>query len=311
MKISPFLAFVGLMAYGTPLAAKNISWDEAIDLVDKKASAYYEYAQSLGSGPPGTALNGLDADRHRCSITGRMLGFKEEIRAAEMLKDPRMSPDADPMSLMAHAATLDAWVASARYVRSLSKTSRQLLWNLECVGDFSIPLSAHIQERGTADVFTIRDDTLYVYADFDDNFSQKFEIALSENEHIKSVAIAGMGDSVEAAMRSGRIIREKKLKTILIGPCISACPFVFAGGLERIKFSGPKLKLGFHKIFKNRKEIPVYDRLYHQAGIYLEKMDIRANIVISWMLAAPKERIRTPSDNELIDAKIFTWTSIY
>jgi hypothetical protein len=78
----------------------EISWERAIGAVEAKTSEYFDYAYDLGSGYPGTALNGIGSDRHICAITGRMIGLHEEIAEAETFDSPAMTPDADPFELM-------------------------------------------------------------------------------------------------------------------------------------------------------------------------------------------------------------------
>ena len=132
----------GLLAPSAGLA--EISWEKAITAVEEKSSEYYDYAMSLGSGYPGTALNGIGHDQHICAITGRMLGFREEIEEAETLDAPPLKPDTDPMEVMIHAVTLDAWSAAARRAIELTESQKKSLWNLECVGKHGIPRSAYL-----------------------------------------------------------------------------------------------------------------------------------------------------------------------
>lgn len=307
MKILTFFSAACFVALGTPLAAEGVSWDAAIEAVREKSSDYYEYALSLGSGHPGTALSGLGAERHRCAITGRMLGFNEEIREAETLEDPPMTPSANPMDLMAHAVTLDAWVASAEYVRSLSETARRSLWNLECVGNFGIPTSAYIGDRITSTDFTIRDQTLYVYGDIDRGFADRFESALQANTEITEIALGSAGGSVVDAIRAGLMIRDRNLRTVLVGPCYSACPLVFAGGTERIVWAGATPALGFHQISINGSAVSSDDRSYDLVRRYLVEMDVRPELVIGWMLSAPPEQIYEPPLDQLCLPNLATW----
>ncbi len=128
-----------------PVRAET-SWTSAIEAVREKSDKFYSYAIDMGSGHPGSALQGYDHDRHICAITGRMLGFRKEILEAETLDEPPLSPDVDPMEIMIHAVTLDAWVAAARRAIELTENQKKSLWNLECVGKHGIPRIAGIDD---------------------------------------------------------------------------------------------------------------------------------------------------------------------
>jgi hypothetical protein len=288
-------------------AAQGISWDAAIEAVREKQNEYFEYALGLGSGYPGTALNGLGADQHRCAIAGRILGFNEEIRSAETLEDPPMTPIADPMELMSHAMTLDAWIASAEYVLSLSETARKSLWDLECVGNFGIPSSAYIGELNGPTDFTARDQTLYVYGDIDQGFADRFKSALELNSGVTQVALGSAGGSVVDAIRAGLMIRERGLGTVLVGPCYSACPLVFAGGVRRIIWMGATPTLGFHQVSINGLAVPSDDQSYDLIRLYLAEMGVSPEIVIGWMLSAPPAEIYEPPLDELCMPNLATW----
>lgn len=307
MKILTFFLTACLAVMGAPLVAEDVSWNTAIEAVKEKSSTYYDYAINLGGGHPGTALHGLGADRHRCAITGRLLGFNEQVREAETLEDPPMTPDANAMELMAHAVTLDAWAASAKYVLGLSETARASLWDLECVGNFGIPASAYIGDRGALTDFTVRGQTLYVYGDIDRGFADRFENALKENIEITEIALGSAGGSVIDAIRAGLMIRDRDLRTVLVGPCYSACPLVFAGGVERLIWAGPTPALGFHQISENGLAVSFDDRSYDLVGRYLTDMGIRPKLVMAWMLSAPPEEIYEPPIDQLCLPNLATW----
>lgn len=307
MRSLAFFITVCIVALVSAVAAEEISWDAAVQAVRKKNSEYYSYAMKLGSGHPGTSLHGLGADRHRCAIAGRMLGFRDEIKEAETLEDPPMTQNADAMELMIHAMTLDAWVASAEYVRGLSESARKSLWNLECVGNFGIAPSAYIDDSKASTDFTIRDRTLYVYGDIDRGFADRLEKVLQENMGVMEVALGSAGGSIVDAIRAGLMLRDRGLHTVLVGPCYSACPLVFAGGAERIIWSSNTPALGFHQISVDGSAVSYSDPSYELVGKYLAKMGVRSDMVVAWMLLATPEEIYEPPLDQLCLPNLATW----
>ncbi|WP_370210204.1 hypothetical protein, partial [Roseovarius sp.] len=86
-KLAQFALLITVLHCPTSALADR-SWESAIDAVSEKSSEYFDYAMRLGSGYPGTALNGIGHDRHICAIAGRMLGFDVEIKEAETFDHP-------------------------------------------------------------------------------------------------------------------------------------------------------------------------------------------------------------------------------
>lgn len=292
----------------TPASAlAEISWEKAITAVEEKSSEYYDYAMSLGSGHPGTALNGIGHDQHICAITGRMLGFREEIEEAETLDEPPLSPDVDPMEIMIHAVTLDAWVAAARRAVELTENQKKSLWNLECVGKHGIPRSAYLDDPELKGDFSINGDTLVVYGDIDSGFHERFGDALDANPDIVQVALGSAGGSVYDALLAGVTIRERGLSTTLHGPCFSACPLVFMGGVKRTIWMGPGPHLGFHRVYNGTGEVPLSDDVYMHITEYLLRMDVNPAAVVGWMIKAGQYDMFEPDLEDLCPPKVATW----
>ena len=122
---------------------------------------------------------------------------------------------------------------------------------------------------------------------------------------IEFVALHSPGGSVMEAMIIGEEIRERALKTMLPGHsyCYSACPYIMAGGIERI-FSSYSL-LGVHQhFFPDNMLIPVYFAVQSvqegQAKTFrhLKQMGINTEIM-EHILSTPPEEIYVLSTEEL------------
>ncbi len=303
--VGVFLLTFGLVLPQTSLA--EMSWDAAIEAVSKKSSDYYDYALKLGSGHPGTALHGIGHNRHICAIVGRMLGFVDDIRQAETFDDPPLTPQADPFELMEHSLFLDSWVAAARRATSMTDSQKKSLWNLECVGNHGIPTTAYIKEAELHGDFSVFNNTLVVYGDIDGGFHDRFLEALNANPEVDSIALGSAGGSVVDAILSGLEIRSRELSTTLHGPCFSACPLLFVGGVQRTIWMGPGPHLGFHRVYTASGEVALDDPIYRQIAEYLVAMDVDPLPVLRWMASAGSRDIFEPELGQLCEPRVATW----
>lgn len=286
----------------------EVSWDNAIKAVSEKRSAYYDFAVTLDPmSRPGTALNGIGHDQHICAIVGRMLGFREEISLAETFKDPPLTKDADPFELMTHSMFLDSWVAAAKRAIAMTRNQQASLWNLECVGKHGIPVTALITDPSIKGEFSLLDETLVIYGDIDSGFYERFMQALVDFPQAKTVAMGSAGGSVRDAILTGYEIRNRGLSTTLHGPCFSACPLVFAGGVSRTIWMGPGPHLGFHQIYNSSGALPLDHTAYQAVKIYLSEMGVDPSGVIAWMASATPDEIFEPDLELLCKVGIATW----
>lgn len=285
----------------------KISWESSIEIVSEKSTRYYEYALKLGAGHPGTALQGIGHQRHICAIVGRMLGFVDEIFEAETFDDPPLAPDSNPSDLMVHSLFLDSWVAAARRATAMTEVQRKSLWNLECVGYHGIPADAYLDDASLRGDFSIQDNIVVVYGDIDRGFFQRFKIFLYQNSGIKSVALGSAGGSVVDAILSGIEIRKRNLDTTLHGPCFSACPLVFIGGVNRTIWMGPGPHLGFHRVYTASGQVPLSDEIYERITEYLIAMGVDPAPVLQWMARASSDEIFEPNLDELCRPRVATW----
>lgn len=301
--------FICLAIFSLPTSSHaQVAWDEAIESVSAKSYEYYKFAINLDPmSQPGSALNGIGHDQHICAIVGRMLGFKEEIKSAETFKDPPLTSDADPFELATHSVFLGSWVAAARRAVSMTRDQRASLWNLECIGKHGIPVAARVNEPGLQGDFSLLGETLVVYGDIDNGFYERFRKALDKFPEASTVALGSAGGSVREAILAGYEIRGRGLSTTLHGPCFSACPLVFAGGVKRTIWMGPGPHLGFHQIYNSGDAVPLDDNVYKTVARYLTEVGVDAVGVVSWMARAGPDEIFEPDLEMLCDVRIATW----
>lgn len=299
---------IALILLPSPLLS-GTSWEEAIELVREKQSNYYGYALKLGSGHPGTALNGLNHEIHICAIVGRMLGFIDEIKHAETIEDPPLIPEANPHELMAHSVSLDSWVAAALRATAMTQQQKKSLWNLECIGRHGIPIHSFISDPGLDGDFSVLGNSLVVYGNIESGFYSRFKQVLDVHPEITEIALGSAGGSVADAILSGLEIRRRGLSTNLHGPCFSACPLIFMGGADRMFFSGPGQFLGFHRVYNDLGEVPLDHEIYRKLSSYMVAMGVDPVPVLQWMANAGPDEIFEPQLEKLCEVGVATWIS--
>lgn len=296
---------------GNSVFAEIRSWETSIEKVRQLHREYFDFAIKLDSSSmPGSSLQGIGYNRHVCAIVGRMLGFREEIKKAEYLEHPPMTSNSNPFLLMEHAMLLDSWVAAASNAVQFKKSQKASLWNLECLGQFNIPSDAfYAEDRPTE--FSKIDNRVLIYGAIDFGFHKRFLSFLESNADITEIALGSGGGSVIDAILSGQEIRKRGLNTTLFGPCYSACPLVFSGGVQRSIWMGEGPFLGFHQVYKIQNKVPqalaAKDPIYVSITNYLADMGVDPTIVTNWMMSAEPSDMYHPSLEALCDSKLATW----
>lgn len=293
----------------TPSSSDGISWEAAIARVEEQSAIYFEYARSRENFGAATALSGKDFDRHICAILGRMLGFVDEIREAENLEAPPLAIDVDAVAILEHAYSLDSWVVAARQALAMEKMQRETTWNLSCVGSFGIPSTSFIAGGATPNDLVVSGDTLTVLGDIDAGFHARFVSILDRNPQVTEIRLGSGGGSIRDAILSGREVRQRGLQTTISSACYSACPYLFAGGVERWIWPSQgdlEAPLGFHQISDAAGPISSDDPVYLVVRNYFDEMGVSSVNVLEWMLAAPPNQMHAPSGQEICASGLAT-----
>ncbi|WP_313603710.1 ATP-dependent Clp protease proteolytic subunit [Rhizobium sp.] len=140
-------------------------------------------------------------------------------------------------------------------------------------------------------------------------FAQEIE---ARGEYVKTVQLNSPGGSVDDAIAMSKLIREKKLETIIAsrGLCASSCPIVFSGGVERI--AEKEAVIGVHQVFNGSRDRPSAAQAMSSAqsttarvARHLEEMGIGSAL---WLhaLETPPDRLYYLSEKEMADFKLVT-----
>ena len=130
--------------------------------------------------------------------------------------------------------------------------------------------------------------------------------------YVKTVVLHSPGGSLSDALAIGRLIREKKFATEVESGryCASACPLIFAGGVERR--AGAKAAIGVHRAVtissgpaSERDGMQDGQRVSALAQKYLREMDVDLGVWIHAM-ETPNDRLYYFKSDELVALKLAT-----
>ena len=125
-------------------------------------------------------------------------------------------------------------------------------------------------------------------------------------EYIKTVVLDSPGGSVSDALAMGRLIRERRFATeVEAGKyCMSSCPLVFAGGVDR--HAGDKAVIGVHQVAAMRSaangpprdEMSIAQNISARCQRYLGEMGVNLQVWVHAM-ETPHDRLFVFKPDEL------------
>ena len=225
---SQFCAIALVLTVLSPAKAE-ISWQQAIDAVQAKSDRFFEIARGIDSDYLGSAYNEIDANKHRCSILGRMVGKRKETQQLDVpaIAEPKTGHD-----YRLEGQSLANWVVAAQYLLTLSKQQKIRLWNTDCVGRMGVPVSAHIPESFENEFYDIRNDVLHVWGPVTNGYAGRLKASLDANPAINTVALGSNGGDVIEALEAGYEIRRRGLGNDLVEWLLFSLPPGFPRGRE-------------------------------------------------------------------------------
>jgi hypothetical protein len=132
-------------------------------------------------------------------------------------------------------------------------------------------------------------------------------------EYIKTVVLNSAGGSVVDALAMGRLIRERKFATE-VDPgryCLSSCPLVFAGGVERR--AGDRATIGVHQVAairsaangQPRDEMSFAQNISARCQRYLDDMGVSLQVWVHAM-ETPHDKLFVLKPDELKSLNLVT-----
>jgi hypothetical protein len=156
---------------------------------------------------------------------------------------------------------------------------------------------AGIETLGPPAALKVTGRTLHIDGTITHKVTERFEALIDQHPDIDQISISSFGGRTNAAVAIASIISNRKLNTVAVGECSSACTFIFLSGKIRmfdinsaLGFHSPKI-LGLSDI-ESQSESPEVTEAYLAAGL--------SDAFISKALRTPSASMWYPSDNTLI-----------
>ena len=147
--------------------------------------------------------------------------------------------------------------------------------------------------------------------------SQAFAAEVGKRgDYVKAVVLNSPGGSVTDALAMGRLIRERKFATEVEAGryCVSSCPLMFAGGVER--HAGDRATIGVHQVAAirsaangpSRDEMSVAQNISARCQRYLGDMGVSLQVWVHAM-ETPHDRLFVFKPDELKSLNMVTEAS--
>jgi hypothetical protein len=156
---------------------------------------------------------------------------------------------------------------------------------------------AGIETLGPPATLKVTGRTLHIDGTITHKVTERFEALIDQHPDIDLISISSFGGRTNAGVAIASIISKRKLNTVAVGECSSACTFIFLSG--KIRMFDINSSLGFHspKILglsdlESRFESPEVTEAYQAAGL--------SEAFISQALRTPSASMWYPSDDILI-----------
>ena len=160
-------------------------------------------------------------------------------------------------------------------------------------------LQVGIDPLGAPATLTVTGREIYINGHLTINLAEAFAALINKHPDVNQISITSPGGRLDTALQIASIISERKLNTVVVGECSSACTIIFLSG--KIRMFDINSTLGFHSPsvlgisdLEARLRSPELTDAYEAAGL--------SEAFISKALRTPSTTMWYPSDEILIEA---------
>jgi hypothetical protein len=160
-------------------------------------------------------------------------------------------------------------------------------------------LQVGIDPLGAPAALSVTGRELHIDGHLTINLAEAFTALINKHPDVNQISITSPGGRIDTALQIASIISERKLNTVVVGECSSACTIIFLSGKTRM--FDIDATLGFHSPsvlgisdLEARFRSPELTEAYEAAGL--------SEAFISKALRTPSATMWYPSDEILIEA---------
>ena len=284
-----------------------------IDIVREKIERYeglsssYAAAASQFSGNSDalSSFKYVDTKEQFCMVLIDLLGLNPGDSAQSVHPDPGPSSQ-DAEELARYSLSLKSYVIAAQSLLQQDVFSWRYKWNLNCSGVFGAYKYIRVTDDPPYSVRVSEDrQTLSVVGDIEEGLLNVIAKRLAIHRSIKRVELSSAGGLIYEGLKIGRLLRKRKITTVVEGNCLSSCAFIFLGGAERI-IPAPYWTLGFHRASEQGTPVWDGDDVYEKVRVYINEMIGSGDELVRRTLIPIGLDFYRPSRKEMCDRKIAT-----
>ena len=295
------------------LFGHNPAWAGGIDAVRERireygvlSKRYHAEALKLGSTPSlWSKYNYIDAKEQYCEVLADLLDVGQEAMAGAVHSAPG-SESTDPKEYILYSLSLRSYLLAAQSLVRQSDFYWRYGWNLNCEGLYNSERVFTTTDQPPFNL-TVSDDgtTLSVIGDVKPGLFDAIARRLAIHSSISNLEIQSLGGLTYEAIKIGRLLRKRKISTVVSGNCYSGCALIFLGGVRRI-VPAPYWVLGFHRA--SRRGTPVWDgdEVYEDIKLYVDDMIGDGDGLLKKSLTPVGLDFYRPSRRDLCLSKIAT-----
>lgn len=274
--------------------------------IERVAQEYIAAADVVSRGSlRDVRLDHVDEKEQHCNVLGTLLNVGDDVVADALQEDPGIS-SSDPQLLMLYAMSQVNYARAARQALAEDEFSWRYRWNLNCSGKWNSSAWFEVDDSNGYRVSLSSDgETLRVIGDIQPTLLDAIAKQLESSPSIRKLEVTSRGGSIGVAMKIGRLVRMKKLTTVLQSDCYSSCTLVFIAGTNRI-VPAPYYSLGFHRITQNEIDVKDDDADYNAIKNYADDMIGAGDQFVNFWRSGSGEYFFRPDRTLFCTSKIAT-----
>ena len=143
-----------------------------------------------------------------------------------------------------HAKTKTRWVAQAGVALATLAISPHAWASAQTAEELAL-LALERDPLGPPAEVTAERDFIVLEGVISQHTADRFQAVLSTSKNVRLLVLSSRGGRVAEALRMANIVRDRRLDTLAVGECSSACTVLLVAGKERSIEEGAQV--GFHR----------------------------------------------------------------
>jgi hypothetical protein len=296
----------GVFSSAASATEQNNITEQTLFVYSLRAVQYLKAAAIVSNRFPDTSkYQNVDFKEHRCATLAELLKIEDVVMDHVFQTDPGLDSH-DAQALTLYGISLRNYVIVASALIDESNFTQKYKWNLNCSGLYGSSKWFETADDGPYELSVVDDgETIVLVGDILPEMYERLEAIINSHTAVKTVQLASRGGALSEAMKIGRLIRSRALRTIATDNCDSSCTLVLIAGTERV-IAPPFYSLGFHRISQFDKVLPDDHPDYNAVRKYAADMIGSGDEFVAAWKSGTGTTLYRPSLKKLCEMKVAT-----